>query len=121
MTWTQVCTTEDLVENSGICVLLNGQQIAIFYLLLQGQHQLFALGNYDPIAGANVMSRGIPGSVGDRLVVASPLYKQQFCLQSGQCLQQPELQLPRFAVKLQDGQVLLCAKAITTDQRASAA
>lgn len=36
MAWTDICAFEDLVENSGICALLNGQQVAVFLLELQG-------------------------------------------------------------------------------------
>ena len=75
MAWTDICAFEDLVENSGICALLNGQQVAVFLLELELQEpRIFAGGNYDPIGGANVLSRGIVGSVGEQIVVASPLY-----------------------------------------------
>jgi nitrite reductase/ring-hydroxylating ferredoxin subunit len=33
------------------------------------------------------LSRGIVGSVGEHLVVASPIYKQHFCLQTGACME----------------------------------
>ena len=45
---------------------------------------MYALSNYDPFSGAFVLSRGIVGSTGDTLKVASPLYKQTFDLASGQ-------------------------------------
>jgi nitrite reductase (NADH) small subunit len=40
-------------------------------------------------------------------VVASPLYKQHFDLISGQCLEQPEVVIPVYGVKLQQGRVWL--------------
>lgn len=121
MAWTPVCTKEDLVENSGVCALVAGQQVAIFLLLIEGEQRLFAVGNYDPIGGANVMSRGIPGSIGSRLVVASPLYKQQFDLTTGQCLQQTEYRLPCYAVGLEQGMVSVFSEPLCTEQQASAA
>ncbi len=100
-----ICNVSDLSKNSGICALLtiNGQeqQVAIYYLP-DTEQKVFALGNWDPIGEANVMSRGIIGNVGDELVVASPLYKQHFSLVSGQCLEE-DVSVPVFDVSL-DGQ-----------------
>jgi len=100
-----ICNVSDLSKNSGVCALLtiNGQeqQVAIYYLP-DTEQKVFALGNWDPIGEANVMSRGIIGNVGDELVVASPLYKQHFSLVSGQCLEE-DVSVPVFDVSL-DGQ-----------------
>jgi len=102
---TIICTVSDLAKNSGICALLtvNGQeqQVAIYYLP-ETEKQVFALGNWDPIGEANVMSRGIVGNIGDELVVASPLYKQHFSLVSGKCLEE-DASVPVYDVSL-DGQ-----------------
>jgi len=119
MAWTDICAFEDLVESSGICALLNGCQVAVFLLELQGEPQIYAVGNYDPIGGANVLSRGMVGSIGEQIVVASPLYKQHFDLASGQCLEQPEVVIPVYGVKLQQGRVWLTA--VKQVQEASAA
>jgi nitrite reductase (NADH) small subunit len=119
MAWTDICAYEDLVENSGICALFNGCQVAVFLLQQQGRQELYAIGNYDPVGGANVLSRGIVGSVGEQIVVASPLYKQHFNLSTGQCLEKPEVVLPVYAVKLQHGRVWLHAQ--QQKQQASAA
>lgn len=119
MAWTDICAFEDLVENSGICALLNGQQVAVFLLELQGEQQIYAIGNYDPVGKANVISRGIVGSVGEQIVVASPLYKQHFSLTTGQCLEQPDVVIPLYRVKLQQGRVWLNAG--QQNQQASAA
>ena len=35
MAWTDICAYEDLVETSGICALLNGQQVAVFLLAIK--------------------------------------------------------------------------------------
>ncbi|MDR6985396.1 nitrite reductase (NADH) small subunit [Rheinheimera pacifica] len=119
MAWTDICAYEDLVENSGICALLNGRQVAVFLLELQGEPQIYAIGNYDPLGKANVLSRGIVGSVGEQIVVASPLYKQHFSLTTGQCLEQPDVVIPVYSVKLQQGRVWLNAG--QQNQQASAA
>ncbi|MFT4634714.1 MAG: nitrite reductase (NADH) small subunit [Arenicella sp.] len=108
---TSICSVNDLVKNSGICALLeiNGQQqqVAIYYLP-DTQQKVFALGNWDPLGQANVMSRGIVGNVGDQLVVASPLYKQHFSLISGQCLED-DISIPVFKIAIEGQSVVLIA------------
>jgi len=107
MCWHKVATLDDVVINSGICLLVEGQQVALFCMTAAGEPQFFAIGNYDPIGKANVLSRGITGSVGERLVVASPLYKQHFDLQTGQCLEYPDISVPVYPVKLAGQQLWL--------------
>ena len=102
--WTTVCREDDLFAEAGICVLFDGEQVAIFK---DGKsQQVFAVSNYDPIGKANVLSRGIVGSINGRLVVASPLYKQHFCLDTGACLE-AEHQLKTYPIRVNDGDVQL--------------
>ncbi len=99
--WVDVCAKTDLPPNSGLCALINQQQVAIFYS--KTLDEVFAVGNYDPIGKANVLSRGIIGSLGDQTVVASPLYKQHYDLRTGECLESPEHSVPVFAVTIEGG------------------
>ena len=62
--WHYVCETNDLVTNSGVCALVDSQQVAIFSLKINGETQVFAISNYDPIGKANVLYRGLLGSIG---------------------------------------------------------
>ena len=101
-----LCQQKDLIANSGICAMVEGQQVALFYLPSETP-QVYAIGNWDPIGKANVLSRGIVGDVGERLVVASPLYKQHFDLQTGECLEDSEVSVPVYSVELVADQVLL--------------
>ncbi|WP_111642890.1 nitrite reductase small subunit NirD [Marinimicrobium alkaliphilum] len=101
--WMTVCAMNDLVPGTGLCALVNQQQVAIFYS--HRLDELFAIGNYDPIGKANVMSRGIIGSVGERVVVASPLYKEHYDLRTGECLESEEHSVPVYPVRCADGQV----------------
>lgn len=104
-TWETICSVSDISKNTGVCALHNGEQVAIFKV---GQEeQLFALQNYDPFGEANVLSRGIVGDVDGQLTVASPLYKQQFSLESGKCLDDESVILQTYMVRQQDGQVQL--------------
>lgn len=99
--WIKVCEENDLLADTGICALVNNQQVAIFKS--RRLNELFAVSNYDPIGDANVLSRGIIGSIGEAVVVASPLYKQHFNLRTGDCLEQPEHKLDVYSVRIQDG------------------
>ncbi len=106
--WVDACAMSDLVPQLGACVLIENQQVALFYLpstesgdASSGlEATLFAIGNRDPIGGAQVLSRGIVGDVGGEPVVASPLYKERFCLRTGQCLDNDHVAVPVYPVRL---------------------
>ena len=101
-----ICEQKNLVANSGICAIVEGQQIALFYLPSETP-KIYAIGNWDPIGKANVLSSGMVGDINDRLVVASPLYKQHFDLQTGECLEDGEVRVPVYSVELSADKVLL--------------
>lgn len=106
MRWVTLCRQNDLLENAGVAAMyedIHGDkhQLALFSLVQAGNVRIFATGNWDPIGRANVLSRGILGSVGDEPVVASPLYKQHFSLINGQCLEQPDCSVPVYALRLE--------------------
>jgi nitrite reductase (NADH) small subunit len=101
--WVDVCALAELVPDRGVAALVGGLQVAVF--LVEGE--LFALSNYDPFSQAFVVSRGIVGSRGDRLKVASPIYKQSFDLRTGRCLDDPDVAVPTFEVRAVDGRVLV--------------
>jgi nitrite reductase (NADH) small subunit len=99
--WVRICQDEDLLTNTGLCALLDGEQVAIYKInpCAEYSQDLYAISNYDPIGKANVLSRGILGNIGDHLVVASPLYKQHFDLVSGECLEEPEYRVKTYQVR----------------------
>jgi nitrite reductase (NADH) small subunit len=101
--WIKVCTMDDLQPNSGICVLVLELQVAIFYM--PDENKVFAVGNYDPFGKANVISRGVIGDLGGQPVVASPLYKQHFNLETGICLEDNTVSIPTYPVRLENGGV----------------
>jgi NAD(P)H-dependent nitrite reductase small subunit len=80
---TTVCRLDDLVPGRGAAALVGGVQIAVFRI---GPAEVLAVQQHDPFSGAAVMSRGIVGTRGDAVTVASPMYKQVFDLRTGKCL-----------------------------------
>jgi nitrite reductase (NADH) small subunit len=101
---TLVCRVDDILPDTGVCARLNGRHIAVFRV---GVDRLFAIDNVDPKSGASVLSRGLVGSLGERVVVASPLYKNHFDLANGQCIELPEFSVQAYAVQVRQGQVFL--------------
>ncbi|NVN64587.1 nitrite reductase small subunit NirD [Pseudomonas putida] len=97
--WQTVCQAQDLVADSGIVVWVDGAQVALFYLPGQAQ-PLYAVENRDPRSGANIIGRGLVGSVQGELVVAAPLYKQHFSLLSGECLEDSAQRLRVWPVRM---------------------
>jgi nitrite reductase (NADH) small subunit len=103
--WQSVCSQQDLVNDSGVVVWLDGAQVALFYLPGAEGKNLFAIDNHDPQSGANVIGRGLIGSIKGDLVVASPIYKQHFRLEDGSCLEYPQQRLRVWPVRLNEGRV----------------
>ena len=102
----KICEQTDLVANSGVCAIVEGQQIALFYLPKEIP-TVYAIGNWDPTGKANVLSRGMVGDINQRLVVASPLYKQHFDLQTGNCIEDSTMSVPVYHVELVADEVLV--------------
>lgn len=102
MTWTVVCAYDRLLPGRGVCALVGGEQVALFRL---ASGELFAIGNRDPFSGAYVLSRGIVGSRGDDIFVASPIYKQPISLRTGHALDDPAMCVPTYTVRVHDGVV----------------
>ena len=103
--WKTVCKLADLSPGTGVCALHEGEQVAIF--LSAQNDQLYAVSNFDPFGEANVLSRGLMGSAGDEIYVASPLYKQHFDLLTGECTDDNDVAVPVYKVELASDQVLL--------------
>lgn len=105
-TWVPVCRVDQLRVDVGVAALVSGEQVALFRLDVE---EIRAIGNLDPYSGANVLSRGIVGSRGEAVFVASPMYKQPFDLRTGQCLEDPAVSVPTFDVRVVDGAVQVLA------------
>ncbi|ARF61577.1 MULTISPECIES: nitrite reductase small subunit NirD [Streptomyces] len=97
--WFTVCDRGLLTPGRGVSVLLpDGDQAAVF---LDRSGRVHAVGNRDPFTGAYVLARGLLGSAGGRPFVASPLLKQRFDLTTGACLDDEDVSVPVFAVRVE--------------------
>jgi len=94
--WYPVCDLDDILPDSGVCADVAGRQIAVFRV----DDVIYALDNFDPAGGANVLSRGLIGDLGGELVVASPLYKHHYSLTTGRCLEEPEYSVGTYPARL---------------------
>ncbi len=94
--WISVCELDDIVPDTGVCVLVCDEQVAVFRLSGGGLH---AIGNVDPVSGASVLARGIVGNLGGQVVVASPIHKQHFDLRTGACLESPGVGVRAWPVR----------------------
>ena len=102
----RVCRVQDLVAGSGVAALVDGVQIAIFYLP-QLDPPVYAISNFDPFSKANVLARGLLGDVDGIPVVASPIYKQHFDLTTGCCLDDESVTVASYCVCITDSDVWL--------------
>jgi nitrite reductase (NADH) small subunit len=100
--WTGVCDVDRLEPLWGEAALIDGVQIA---LVLLPDGSLYAVSNQDPATGSFVMSRGIIGSRGARTTLASPLHKQIYDLETGECFTSAEYALRTFPVRVENGVV----------------
>lgn len=102
--WIDICSLDDLVPRSGVAAIVGDTQLAVFYLP-DLEPSVYAIGNYDPVGKAQVLSRGIVGDIGGDAVVASPLFKQRFRLTDGQCLEDEEMQAGSWPIRIADGRI----------------
>ncbi|MEX1656918.1 nitrite reductase small subunit NirD [Streptomyces pseudovenezuelae] len=95
--WFAVCELARLLPGRGVAALLpDGRQAALFR---DRAGHLYAVDNRDPFGGAAVLSRGLTGSVQGRPFVASPLLKQRFDLETGQCLDDESVRIATYEVR----------------------
>ena len=101
---TPVCLLDDIEIEGGVAALVAGSAVAIFRT---HDGNVYAISNYDPVACASVLARGIVGTRGSIPVVASPMHKQSYDLRTGQCLDDAEVRVPTFDVRVDGGVVFV--------------
>ncbi|QMV13928.1 nitrite reductase small subunit NirD [Vibrio spartinae] len=105
--WQQLCNVNDIIPGTGVCTLVNQTQVALFRPYTD--EQIFAVDNYDPIAQANVLSRGIICEHHAELWVASPVKKQRFNLSDGRCLEDEQFNIRAYSVRVVDHTIEIVA------------
>lgn len=100
--WSDVCSFDALIPGRGRAALIGDEQIALFRL---PDDALYAIANLCPFSNAQVMSRGIVGSKGGVAKVASPIFKQNFDLSTGACLDDPSVAIATYPVRVVGGRV----------------
>jgi len=101
--WVEVCELDDIIPGTGVAALVRGEQIAI--VRPYKTSEVFAISNYDPFSEAYVLARGIVGDRGGVVKIASPIYKQNFALGTGECLDDPEVRIPVYPARVRNGRV----------------
>ncbi|SOD86795.1 nitrite reductase small subunit NirD [Streptomyces sp. Ag109_G2-15] len=95
--WFTVCDLSRLLPGRGVAALLpDGRQVALFR---DRDGRLYGIDNRDPFGGAAVLSRGLTGTHQGRPFVASPLLKQRFDLETGQCLDDESVRVATYEVR----------------------
>jgi len=100
--WRDVCAVDDVLPGTGVAALINGDQIAI---IRTRDGRFAALSNYDPFSNAFVIARGIVGDRAGVPKIASPIYKQNFSLETGECLDDPTVRLAVYPIRVVSGRV----------------
>lgn len=116
MDWIDVCALDDITVGTGVAAFVHGHQIAIFRPTTDGP--VYALSNFDPFSQAFVIARGILGDKGGVLKVASPIFKQNFALATGKCLDDPSVSLECYAVRVVTGRVSIQVPSLSPSDKA---
>ncbi|MEM9155989.1 MAG: nitrite reductase small subunit NirD [Cyanobacteria bacterium P01_F01_bin.33] len=101
--WITICSLNAITPNTGVSALVETTQVAIFRIA--ETDEVYAINNFDPFSQAFVMSRGLIGDRQGVLKVASPIYKQNFDLKTGNCLDDDKVKLSVYPTRVVDGQV----------------
>ena len=100
--WRDVCAIDDVLPGTGVAAMIDGEQIAI---IRTRSGQFAALSNFDPFSNAFVIARGIVGDRAGVPKIASPIYKQNFSLETGECLDDPSVRLAVFPIRVVTGRI----------------
>lgn len=100
--WVDLGSVEDFPTGTGTPVLYGGVQLAVFRY---ATNEWYATQNMSPKRRAFVLSEGLLGSADGVPKIACPLHKNQFALTTGECIDDPSLQIMTFNVRVTDGRV----------------
>jgi nitrite reductase (NADH) small subunit len=106
--WVAACQTSDVPADGGACVLIEGEQIAIFNFTRR--NEWFATQNLCPHKQQMALSRGMIGSQGDEPKVACPFHKKTFSLKDGSCLSGDDFEIKTYPIKVENDTVFVSIK-----------
>ncbi len=107
MAFQKVCDIQDIIPGTGVCALIDGQQVAVFRPSLA--EEVLAISNTDPFFQSNVLSRGLICEHQGELWVASPLKKQRFNLTTGACMEDERFSVKAYKTRVTKGAVEISA------------
>lgn len=107
MAFEKICDITKIIPGTGVCALVDGQQVAIFRPTQA--HEVMAISNTDPFFQSNVLSRGLICQHDGQLWVASPLKKQRFNLSTGACMEDERFSVKAYQTRIVDGWVEVSA------------
>ena len=99
-----MCRLAELEVRRGVAALVHGQAVAIFRT---DDDEVFAVGNHDPYQRTSVLARGIVGKRGEVPFVAPMAHGHAFDLRTGRCLEDEQVSVPAYDVKVVEGVVLV--------------
>ncbi|GHA34757.1 nitrite reductase small subunit NirD [Photobacterium aphoticum] len=107
MSFETICQISDIVPGTGVCALVNGEQVAVFRPT--EAEAVLAISNTDPFFQSNVLSRGLICEHQGALWVASPLKKQRFNLTTGECMEDARFSVKAYQARVVEGMVEIAA------------
>ncbi len=107
MSFEKICQISDIIPGTGVCALVNGEQVAVFRPT--DAEEVFAISNTDPFYQSNVLSRGLICQHKGELWVASPLKKQRFNLATGMCMEDERFSVKSYQARVTKGEVEIAA------------
>ncbi len=100
--WHDVCDLTKLRSECGVAALVDDDPIALFKI---GRNQVYAVDHIDPRTDTPTIARGLIGSAGGEPIVVSPLLKDRFSLETGQCLNADLPPLRTYEVRVEQDRV----------------
>ena len=111
--WHDACAIDEVAPGTGLAVLVAGERIAI---VRTRAGLLAALSNFDPFSKAFVIARGMVDDRAGTPQIVSPIYRQSFSLETGECLDDESIQLAVFPVRVSGGRIQVGRQVRSMDQ-----
>ena len=96
--WRDVCAIDDVLPGTGVAA--SDRRRADRHRPHARAGSSPRSSNFDPFSNAFVIARGIVGDRAGVPKIASPIYKQNFSLETGECLDDPSVRLAVFPIRV---------------------